>query len=159
MITTVSIRDALLDAAREVFETMAFMALEESEGGIDWKDEESLLGSITFKGSLEGCLGVYCSIACGKAIAASMLGMDNPDDLSETDVPDAIGEMANMIMGSLKSRIQETVGSMEVSIPSIVQGRRLKNSLSEGASEVVVNVSVEGQYATAFSLLYRETAA
>lgn len=158
MMTTVSMRDTLLDAARDVFETMAFMALEETPDEVT-KTNDSLLGSITFKGNLEGCMSVSCDVPCAKVIAANMLGMDSPEGLAETDVQDAMGEMANMIMGAVKSRIQEHVGVLEVSIPSVVQGRQLKNSLGEGASEVVVNVSVEGQYPAAFSLLYRQTAA
>lgn len=52
MMTMLSMRDTLLEAARDVFETMAFMALEETQEQIAWKSEDSLLGSITFKGSL-----------------------------------------------------------------------------------------------------------
>jgi chemotaxis protein CheX len=151
-------KETLLDAAREVFETMAFMALEESPEPIAWKAESTLLGSITFKGALEGCLAVHCDVSCARVIAANMLGMDDPDGLQETDVQDAIGEIANMVMGAVKSRVQEDVGVLEVSIPSVVEGRQLRTGLGEGASEVTANVSVEGQYPTTFSLLYRKTA-
>jgi chemotaxis protein CheX len=156
--TTVSMRDTLLEAARDVFETMAFMALEETQEEITWGTEDSLLGSITFKGNLEGCLCVCCAIPCAQAIAANMLGMDSPEGLGQTDVQDAIGEIANMVLGSLKSRVQEQVGTLDVSIPSVIQGRRLRSGIGEGTSEIVINVSVEGQYPAVFSLLYRQTA-
>lgn len=158
MMTTVSMRDTLLEAARDVFETMAFMALEETQEEVSCAAGESLLGSITFKGNLEGCLSVCCAIPCAQAIAANMLGMENPEGLSQTDVQDAVGEIANMVLGSLKSRIQEQVGVLEVSIPSVVQGRQLRSGLGEGASQLSINVSVEGQYPAVFSLLYRQTA-
>ncbi len=155
MITTVSFKDALLDGAKEVFETMVFMALEEAPEKSPDINEEALLGTITFKGNLEGCLGVCCSPRCAKAIAANMLGMESVDALSESDINDAIGEIANMVMGAVKSRIQEEVGTIEVSIPSVVQGCRLRNSLGDAANRVTVNAALEGQTAE-FSVLYRE---
>ena len=86
MITVVSLKDALLESAREVFETMVFTALEPvGEGTTDPgaspgvadaahdldKPETCLLGSITFKGQLEGCLGVCCGEPCARTIASS----------------------------------------------------------------------------------------
>ncbi|MGE5294141.1 MAG: chemotaxis protein CheX [Solirubrobacterales bacterium] len=155
MVTTVSLKDALLDSAREVFETMVFMALEACDDETSL-GEAALLGTITFKGRLEGCLGVCCDNPCARTIAANMLGMMSPDEVSENDVSDAMGEIANMVMGAVKARIQNDVGSIEVSIPSVVQGRELKNSLGEGSSQVKVQVSIEEQYRAEFSLLYRE---
>jgi chemotaxis protein CheX len=156
MVTTVSLKDALLDSAREVFETMVFMAMEDSRDDSTSLGEASLLGTITFKGSIEGCLGVCCDHACARTIAANMLGMMSPDEVSENDVSDAMGEIANMVMGAVKARIQNDVGSVEVSIPSVVQGRELKNSLGEGSSQVKIRVSIEEQYRAEFSLLFRE---
>lgn len=156
MVTTISLKDALLSGAQEVFETMVFMALEEVDDAADCCEDVSLLGTITFKGSLEGCLGLRFSSECARTIAANMLGTDPSGDLDENDVNDAIGEVANMVMGAIKSRVQDEIGSMEVSIPSVVQGREMRYSLGETASEIVVNVSIEAEYAASFSLLYRE---
>jgi len=167
MITVVSLREALLDSAREVFETMVFAALEEvgeeaaspcgASGDSDLgKPDTCLLGSITFKGHLEGCLGVCCDEPGAQTIAANMLGLLSTDELTDNDVSDAIGEIANMVMGAIKSRIQAEVGTVEVSIPSVVQGRQLRNSLGEGSDLVRVRVNVEEQHIMEFSLLYRE---
>lgn len=156
MVTTVSLKDALLDSAKEVFETMVFMAMEESTDDVTNLGNTTLLGSITFKGHLEGCLGVCCDEACARTIAANMLGMMSAEELSENDISDAMGEIANIVMGAVKARIQDQVGSIEVSIPSVVQGRELKNSLGEGAGQVQVRVNIEEQYRAEFSLLYRE---
>lgn len=156
MITIVSLKDTLLDSAREVFETMVFMALEGLEDDTTSLGEPTLLGSITFKGHLEGCLGVCCDEACARTIAANMLGMTSPEELTDNDVSDAMGEIANMVMGAVKARIQNEVGSIEVSIPSVVQGRELKNSLGEGSVQVKIRVNIEEQYRGEFSLQYRE---
>ncbi len=156
MVTTASLKDVMLDSAREVFETMVFMALAESGGDSRPIDEVALLGSITFKGNLEGCLTICCDLTCARTIAANMLGMDAGAELGEADICDAIGELANMVMGAVKSKIQNDVGTVEVSIPSVVRGRELKNRLGEGASSVKVVADIEGQHSAEFSLLYRE---
>jgi chemotaxis protein CheX len=157
MVTTVSLRDALLGGAQEVFETMVFMALEEVNEGTPCLEDMTLLGSITFKGSLEGCLTIRCNSDCARTIAANMLGTDPSGDLAENDIHDAVGEVANMLMGAVKSRIQDEVGNMEVSIPSVVQGREMKHSLGDQANEIVIDVSIEEEYNARFSLLYRES--
>lgn len=156
MITTVSLKDVLLESAREVFETMVFMALEESGQDNHSVPEPALLGMITFKGRLEGCLGICCGQSCARAIAASMLGMGSPEELGGSDVNDAIGEIANMVLGAVKSRIQESVGTIEVSIPSVVQGRELVGSLGDNAEQVRIRVSIEEEQVAELSLLYRE---
>lgn len=156
MMTTVSLKDALLSGAREVFETMVFMGLEESAEQTVTLNEETLLGMITFKGSLEGCLGVCCTVQCARTIAANMLGMDSSESLTENDINDAIGEIANMVMGALKTRIQEEIGTIEVSIPSVVQGHQLRNSLGERSEKLLIQTSLEG-HAMELSLLYRES--
>ena len=156
MVTMTSLRDSVLDGAKEVFETMIFMALEEIEDQAWEMEDVALLGTITFKGSLEGCLGICCGVTCARTIAANMLGMDPEDEISEDDINDAVGEVANMVMGALKARIQDHVGNVEVSIPSVVQGMELKNNLGERASELVINGNLEEEHNIRFSLLYRE---
>ncbi len=157
MVTTVSLRDALLDGAKEVFEMMVFMALEEVNEDALRCEDVTLLGSVTFKGSLEGCLGIRCSQDCARTIAANMLGMDPDGDLTGSDVNDAIGEVANMVMGAVKSRVQDEIGSMEVSIPSVVRGREIRHGLGDRANEIVVSVSIEEEHNVRLSLLYRES--
>jgi chemotaxis protein CheX len=156
MIKAVSFKDSLLSGAREVFETMVFMGLEESTEPNAVLPDEALLGTITFKGSLEGCLGVCCSLQCAQAIATNMLGMETSAALTDDDINDAIGEIANMVMGALKTRIQDEVGTIEVSIPSVVQGRQLRNSLGEGSDRVLIQGCLDG-HAMELSLLYRES--
>jgi chemotaxis protein CheX len=156
MVTTMALKDTVLDSAKEVFETMVFMALEEAQEEAPEMEATTLLGTITFKGQLEGCLGICCGTHCATTIAENMLGMDPSEGICEDDVNDAIGEVANMVMGAVKARVQDHVGNVDVSIPSVVQGLELKNSLGDKASEVVVNGSLEDEHLISFSLLYRE---
>lgn len=43
-----------------------------------------------------------------------------------------------------------------VSIPSVVSGRELENSLGERAGKILLKVSIEEEYVAELSLLYRE---
>jgi len=159
MVTTASLKDVLLDSAREVFKTMALMTVTELDEDTPFIEDMvrpvTLLGSVTFKGSLEGCLGVCCDAGCARTVAANMLGIDVGEKLNEADVCDAIGELANMVLGVTKSKIQNEVGGIEVSIPSVIRGRELANTLGVGASMVKLSLDIDKRYTAEFSLVYR----
>ena len=155
MVTTVTLKDTLVDSAKEVFETMVFMTLAESDPADAGLSGVTLLGSITFKGDMEGCLGICCEEACARTIAANRRGLDPDEGIGEEDVSDAMGEIANMVMGALKARIQDEVGTIEVSIPSVVQGRELKSNRGEGTCMIKVSVNIEEEFSAELSLLFR----
>jgi chemotaxis protein CheX len=157
MVEQVAISDALFEGAKEVFETMIFMSLEEI-GDPDMRvDGDTILGSITFTGNLEGCLGIYCGMTCAKTIAANMLGMDASEEISEEEICDAIGEVSNMVMGSVKSRLIDSVGDLQVSIPTVVTGRNIENSLGQRATtRVLAKANIEDEYLAEISIMYGE---
>ena len=156
MVEQAAITDALLEGAKEVFETMIFMDIEESTE-LDQKIEgDALLGSITFKGNYEGCLAICCANSCAKTIAANMLGMEPDEQVGQEDINDAIGEVTNMVMGSVKARLLDVIGNVDVSIPSVVCGRQLQNRLGDKTGKILVKVDIEDEYAAELSLLYRE---
>ena len=156
MIQQVCFADTLLHAAQEVFETMIFMDLQPCSEPDRRLDGEVLMATITFTSSLEGCLAICAEKACAEAIAVNMLCLETGDNLSHGEVCDAIGEVANMVMGSVKSRLTDTYQDIQVSIPSVVKGRELSNSLKDQAQRVSVKVNVEDAHLMELSLLYRE---
>lgn len=156
MVDEACLNEALLAGAAEVFETMIFMDIRQSVEQEQHPKGDTFLGSITFKGDMEGCLGICCSVSCAKAIARNMLGMTEADELGEAEIADAMGEVANMVMGSFKSRAQKTVGNLNVSIPTVVRGRALDASLGEHASRIVINVNIADEHTAELSLLYRQ---
>jgi chemotaxis protein CheX len=157
MVDEICLNDALLEGAKEVFETMIFMDMEKTSEPEQQIEDDALLGTITFMGNLEGCLAICCSQACGKTIAANMLGTDSDEEIRRDDINDAIGEVTNMVMGSVKKRLQDRVGDVNVSIPSVVSGRKLENSLGDHANKILIKVNIEDKYIAEFSLLYRES--
>ena len=157
MVDQAVLGDALLQGAKEVFETMVFMNLEETSEFDPTIEGWALLGSITFKGNLEGCLGICCSVSCAQVIAINMLGIDATEDINEEETCDSVREVTNMVMGCFKSRVADTVGNLEVSTPSVVSGRELKSNSAEGASNILVKVNIGDEYIAELSLLYKES--
>ena len=157
MVNEICISSALLDGAKEVFETMIFMDLEENPDQESFVKGDIVMGSITFKGeAIEGCLTICCSVDCAKAVGVNMLGLDPEAEISDGEINDAIGEVTNMVMGSVKSRLMECVGDMHVSIPMVVIGREMETRLGEGTTgRTNVKVSIDGEYPAEFAFLYK----
>ncbi|MBW7992780.1 MAG: chemotaxis protein CheX [Planctomycetes bacterium] len=155
MIDELCLNDTLLASAQEVFNTMISGNIEFCKNEQDIEGD-SFLGSITFKGSLEGCLTICCGVSCAKTIALKMLAMEPCEELSEEEIGDALGEVTNMVMGSVKSRLQNSTSNIAVSIPTVVTGQKLQNSLGEGTTKTCVKVKLENEYIAELSMLYKE---
>jgi chemotaxis protein CheX len=148
--------EALLEGAREVFETMMFMTVEESDDPQGQITGHAFLGSITFKGAIEGCVSICCGQACAEIVARNMLAMEPDEEISEDEIEDAIGEVANMVMGAVKAKIMDAVGDVQVSIPSVVSGTELESSVRDCTDEILLNVKLDEE-AAQFGFLYRES--
>lgn len=160
IVDEVCLNEALLAGAREVFETMIFMDVRESDEQDQHPKGNTLLGSITFTGQMEGCLAICSSIACAKAIARNMLGLTEAEELSEAEITDAIGEVTNMVMGSVKSRIQDRAGNLNVSIPTVIRGQSLDNSLGDHGNptrKTLMRLNIADEYSAELSLWHRQS--
>jgi chemotaxis protein CheX len=157
MIAQECLSDILIAGAREVFEKMIFMQIENCSGAEANITGDLILSSISFKNGMEGCLCICCNKDCAKSIAANMLAMSSGDPISDEEIKDAMGEVANMVMGSVKSGIQSDMKNLQVSIPVVVTGQNLKNSLGEGTSRLSVCVTTSENHTIELTLLYRES--
>jgi chemotaxis protein CheX len=155
MISTIPLADSLYDGAKEVFETMIFMSLEKPVDEVTLGGD-CLLGTITFKGGIEGCLAVCLGQDCAKSIAINMLGLDPGAELSKSEISDAVGEVANMVMGSFKARILTDFKSVEVSIPSVIQGTQLETMIIDGQNSLKVPVMID-EFGAKLILQYKLT--
>lgn len=157
MVDEVCLNDALLSSAKEIFETMISMDIKESCKSEQDIENDAILGTITFTGSIEGCLAIYCDLPCAKAVSANMLALDSDAELSQEEVNDAIGEVANMVMGSVKSRILTATGDINISIPTVIRGQELNNTLGDSANKVSKKIDIADDYFAELSLSYRES--
>jgi chemotaxis protein CheX len=65
---------------------------------------------------------ISCSAKFACEIAGALL-MSPPIDSVNEDVLDAVAEVSNMIIGNVKTFLEERLGSMALSIPTVVFGR------------------------------------
>lgn len=143
------IRQAIIDAAQEVFPMFGLES--EYKGEV----EESLLSSASQVNILIGLTsGVKGSVVFGLKkslalkVASVMMGGAQIDILDEM-TKSALGEMANMIIGSATGKIGLSQG-IEYSPPTIITGERLfliisrlkSQKLTFRLNEDVYNVSV-----------------
>jgi chemotaxis protein CheX len=114
---------AISHAVLEVFSTMLAMDLAPGEATISKSEPEyhtnvvALLG-LTGEWSGSGQISVDPLFAC--RIASQML-MAEYETINE-DVLDAVAEIANMVVGNIKNLLEEKLGPMGLSTPTIVFG-------------------------------------
>jgi len=114
--------DQLAKATEEVFETMVFKKLTKGSPieGDALRPRSNVVGLVGFGGSLSGLVAFYTTIDAAQEIAGSMLGMSAADVNGE--MPDAIGEVTNMIAGGFRLKLAEKGETLAISIPSVTVG-------------------------------------
>ena len=151
------IRSALLEGVKEVFETMIFMDVEPCELSNFQSGDPAVCGMITFTGEMEGFLSIMCDMKISQMIAMNMLGMDPEDEIVLNDIFDAIGEVSNMVIGSVKSRIEDDHDHLIVSIPSVTYGKDIQSSIKEPYQKVIECISIDDEYTIKFTVQYKST--
>ena len=73
---------------------------------------------VQITGDWEGVVSIRCSRALSEAIASSMFALE-PNELSNEEIYDAVGEIANMIGGGVKSIAE---GESTLTIPVVAEG-------------------------------------
>lgn len=134
--------DELLDATRDVFRTMVF---HEVETAIPRADAErpgaNVVGTVAFAGSTSGLVVFYASFDSARKITASMLGIDPASVNGE--MPDAIGELTNMIAGSFRTRMAGVRGeTWGISIPTVTVGSDFRTMYMSDVQRVLCPVKM-----------------
>ncbi len=127
MIDQTTIKNSLWESASEAFETTVMLPIEQAgppESQLD--PSKSLVGSITFTGNLQGAINLHCHQDVGEKIAKSMLMAEDDETLDDSEILDAVGEVVNLVIGGMKSRIQDFVGDLDISIPTVLKGKNIK---------------------------------
>lgn len=82
-------------------------------------DDRVVTGCVQITGDWAGAVTVQCSEALARRATSLMFAMEE-DEVSEEEVSDTIGELANMTGGNVKSLL---AGSCQLSLPSVTSGR------------------------------------
>jgi len=128
----------IIDAVLEVFATMIFIDIKSGDSMTGQEDsiDSNLTSMIGLAGDLQGVLAVHCPKDAALGITGAMLGM-TVDDINE-DVLDAIGEIANMVAGGLKTSLAGDNITTELAIPTTVLGKAVRTSGQAGVSRFIL---------------------
>ena len=118
------IKQAIVDSTVDVFDMMLSLSLNYSDEGQLPKSTGNLyLGSIDFMGDVDGIVNIQVSENFAKKMVASMMDID-PDEVEGTeDIQDVLGEVCNMVSGSLKSGLCDAGMICELSTPALIMGK------------------------------------
>ena len=122
-------------AVAEVFSTMLQVEIAEGESGTEDCTPDANDGVVSFIG-LTGAWAGTGSLTCTPVLACricSQMLMSETLSVNE-DVLDAVAEITNMIIGSVKTDLESELGPLGLSIPTVVFGRNFKTR-SAGTNE------------------------
>jgi chemotaxis protein CheX len=109
-------------AVSAVFGTMLNLPVRKESEVAPIKDPETLIaGSVGIIGIVTGVVFVYSTTSFARKIAREMLGPEG-EQASDEMVNDAFGEITNMIVGNIKSRLADRGMTCALTIPSIMRG-------------------------------------
>jgi chemotaxis protein CheX len=105
-----------------------------------------LVSLIGMAGAWAGTGGISCSaeLACKLSSKFLMTEYESVND----DVLDAMGELTNMIIGNFKNEIEEYVGTLGLSIPTVIFGRNFVARSAAANDWIVVPFECEGETMT-----------
>ena len=133
------IAQSLIRSTGDVFSTMLGTELPTGEVSVEGIAEgatseasDGVVSFIGIAGSWAGTGSLSCSAAMACRVCAAMLMTEAPSVNEE--VLDAVAEITNMIIGSVKTDLEAELGPLGLSIPTVVFGRNFKTR-SAGTTE------------------------
>lgn len=130
--------DAVQSATIEVFSTMLGMDATPAEVRSDNSSPAVNDGVMAFVGVAGPWMGngvISCSAAFACQLCATFLMTEAP--AVNEEVLDAVGELANMVIGNFKTAAEAIVGPLNLSVPTVIYGRNF-TSRSLGNNDWVV---------------------
>lgn len=135
------------DATQEIFQSMLMSEAHPSEPlpNRSNKFKDSVSGLVGLAGNYRGMLAIHVPNAVAMSITSKFLFVD-VDEIND-DVKDAIGELANMLAGSVKSMLTETGTGLKLAIPSAISGTEYEvECLAESEGAIIPFRIDEGEF-------------
>ena len=135
-------REQIIEAVKEIFSTMIMMEVTVSgEVPAEKIMTDSISGIIGLAGTHKGVLAIHLPHRVAMAITGSFLGMD-VDEIN-SDVEDAVGELANMIGGNVKSILSANGRDISLSMPTTISGKQYDFQPTKDADSLVISLGCE----------------
>ena len=133
-------------ATEEVFSTMLGMDIRAGEPYVETTaspSSEGVVALIGLAGQWVGTASLNCSPPFACRIASQMLMIEAT--AVDGEVLDAVAEVANMVIGNVKTGLEQELGPMGMSIPTIIFGKNF-SARSAGSEEwLTVPFTSEGE--------------
>jgi chemotaxis protein CheX len=128
MITHDDMVNMVRQAAAEVFTTMLAMDPEPGDAYMNSTASVKSNGVVSLVGLAGGWVGTG-SISCTPQCACHLAGqlMMSEYDAINDEVLDAMAEVTNMIIGNVKTLLEERLGPLGLSIPTVIYGRNFSS--------------------------------
>jgi CheY-specific phosphatase CheX len=118
-----------------------------------FQPQQSLFGAYVplVASDCQAQIGVVAEWQACQSLARGLFGMDPASELeADSDVADALGEIANMIAGRIKTRMNARVPGLNTGLPLCVSGHV---EPSTGAEHATLVLSFDGVLASVIVLL------
>jgi chemotaxis protein CheX len=127
-IDQVTLVNAILAATAEVFEVMLNLEITAGPAYREPPSSEPFDGVVALVGLAGPWVGtgiIQCDTVLARVLFSHLLGVEETPGGEGVDgeVLDAVAEIANMIVGNVKNALEEHLGTMGMSIPTVVFGR------------------------------------
>lgn len=134
----------IIDATQEIFSSMIMLDVSPGKPFIRRNDmlTDSISGLVGLAGTTKGLLAIHLTKPAALAVTAAFLGME-VEEIDE-DVCDAIGELANMLAGNVKTAIDPKGSDVKLSMPSAVHGEEYAVDCLANAQSVTVPFNFNG---------------
>jgi chemotaxis protein CheX len=118
------IDELVIGAVRNVYDTMLNIkvAIIPQQTVLPNGGCQHVASSVGFIGRLTGVVYLHTTAAFAKRITGLMLGLQDHEIEGDEMVNDAMGEIANMVVGNLKSCLSDRGMPCVLTIPSVVRG-------------------------------------
>jgi len=126
-------------AVKEVFGTMLSIPTEPDStvrGAV--AGGPHIASSVGFIGEISGMVFIYSGDLFARQITSRMLGMKRSEITDEEIVNDSMGELGNMVVGHIKSRLCDRGMSCVLTIPSIVRGSQFSIEPAASSSRTII---------------------
>lgn len=88
------------------------------------REEKSIAGTVQITGAWEGAVMLQCTERTARVFTAELLGIAD-HEVNTADLDDAVGELANVVGGNIKSLLP---GPSALSLPMVTRGLDYTNA-------------------------------
>jgi flagellar motor switch protein FliN/FliY len=126
-INDLNLKAIVSESVIDVFDTMLSAKLEIADKILpDSLEEIRDVGSVCFAGDATGMVSIHVGDNFSRELAAEMLGMEIEELEGDAEIRDMLGELSNIVGGSLKSTFTDVGLACALSTPSFTTGTDFK---------------------------------